>query len=111
MIGGHTVFEIPEQLGELLGEVVGGRLATVALQREGGQLVGPGGAPEPEVDPSREQPGQQAEGLRHLEGAVVPEHHPATADTDAAGGGGDRADERLGAGPASIGPPWCSATQ
>ena len=44
------------------------------------------------------QAGQQAEGLRDLERAVVGEHHPAAAHPDAAGRGGDRTDQRLGAG-------------
>ncbi len=95
---GQAVVEVGQQLGELLGEVVGGGLAAVALERERRQRVGAGGASQSQVDPAREQPGQHREGLGHLERAVVGEHDSAAADPDAAGGRRDRPDQRLGAG-------------
>ena len=95
--GGKPIVEIAEQLHELLGKVVRRRRAPVALQGEGGQRVGARRAPERQVDAAREQAGQQAEGLRDLEGAVVGEHHAAAAHPDTGGRGGDRADQRLGA--------------
>ena len=99
MVDGQPLVEVPEQLLELLREVVGARLAAVALQGERGQRVGAGGAPEREVDASGEQAGEQAEGLRDLQRRVVREHHPAAADADPLGGRGDRPDQGLGARP------------
>ena len=58
MVLGQAVVEVGEQLGELLGEVVGRGLAAVALQGEGRQRVGAGGAAEREVDAAGEQAGR-----------------------------------------------------
>src|SRR5271168_1049026 len=58
MVRGKPVVEISEQLGELLREVIRRRLAAIALQGEGGQRVGAGGATEREVDATREQSGK-----------------------------------------------------
>ena len=52
---GQAVLEVGEQLGELLREVVGRGLATVALERERRQRIGARGAADPEVDPSRDR--------------------------------------------------------
>ena len=59
--------------------------------------VGAGRAAEAEVDPAREQPGQDRERLGDLERAVVRQHHAAAADADPLGDRRDRADQRLGA--------------
>ena len=98
MVLGEVVFQVGQQLGELLGEIVGRGLAAVALQGERRQRVGAGGAAEAEVDPPRKQRGEDREGLRHLERAVVGQHDAARTDADAVGGGGDRPDQDLGAG-------------
>ena len=55
MVVGQVILEVGQQLGQLLGEVVGSGLAAVALERERGQRIGPGGAADPEVDPTRVQ--------------------------------------------------------
>ena len=94
----QPVLEVGEQFGELRREVVGHHLAAVALQREGGDAVGPGSPADREIDAVREQPGEEAEALRHLERAVVREHHAAAADTDGGGRRGDRTDQHLRAG-------------
>ena len=99
MVGGQRVVEVGEQLGQLLGEVVGGGLAAVALERERRQRVGAGGTSEPEVDPARVQRREDRERLGHLERAVVGQHHTAAPDPDRLGRGGDRADQHLGARP------------
>jgi len=49
----HPVFEIPEQLAELLREIVGSGLAAVALQREGSGAIGARRAADAEVDAIR----------------------------------------------------------
>ena len=54
VVRGQLVLEVAQQLGELLGEVVGRGLAPVALQGEGGERVGAGGAAQREVDACRE---------------------------------------------------------
>ena len=54
VLGGQVVLDVGEQLGELLGEVVGHRPAAVALQRERGQGVGARRAAEGQVDAARE---------------------------------------------------------
>ncbi len=95
MIGRQVVIEVGQQLRELLREVVGRGLAAVALQREGGQRIGAGRTADAEVDAPREQPGEDAEDLGDLEGAVVGQHHAAAADADPRGGRGDRPDQHL----------------
>ena len=99
MAGREAALEVGEQLGELLGEVVGQGVGAVALERVGGHRVGAGGAADPEVDAAREEAGEDAEALRHLERAVVGQHHAAAADPHPAGRGGDRADQDLRRGP------------
>src|SRR5690242_2562274 len=98
MLLGEVVVQVAEQLGELLGEVVGRRLAAVPLQREHRARIGARCAAEPEVDTAREQAAERAEVLRHLERAVVRQHHAAAAHADARGGGSDRPDPHLRAG-------------
>ena len=55
----------------------------------------PDARPSAEVDPAREQPGQQAEALGDLERRVVREHHAAAADADPLGGRRHRAGQHL----------------
>ena len=95
MAGREAALEVGEQLGELVGEVVRQGVGAVALERVRGHRVGPGRAADPEVDPPREEAGEDAEALRHLERAVVREHDAAAADPDPAGRRGDRADQDL----------------
>jgi hypothetical protein len=73
-------------------------VAPIALQRLRGNPVGAGGAADPEVDPPREEAGEDAEVLRHLERAVVRQHHPAGAEPHLLGGGADPGDQDLGRG-------------
>ena len=62
----------PGRIDLALGRAAGtDPLTTFALQGEGGEWIGAGGAPEREVDTAGEQAGEQAEGLGDLEGAVV----------------------------------------
>src|SRR3954451_15926818 len=96
MIGRQGAAQIAEQLGQLLREVVGRGLAAIALEREHREPVRAGGAPEAEVDPSRIEAAQGAEGLRHLERAVVRQHDPAASHPDALGGGRDRSNQHFG---------------
>ena len=53
VVGRQPVLEVPEQLGELRGEIVGRRGSAVALQRERGEPVGAGRAPDRQVDALR----------------------------------------------------------
>ena len=98
MVLGQIILEVGQQLGQLLGEVIGGGLATVALEREHGQLIGAGRAAEREVDAPGVQAGQHRERLGDLERAVMGQHHAAAAHPQALGGGGDGPDQHLGAG-------------
>ena len=50
MVLGQRAVEVAQQLGELLGEVVGHRAAAVALQRDGVRASVPARAAEPQVD-------------------------------------------------------------
>ena len=97
MIAGQRVVEVGEQLRELLGEVVGCGLAAIPLQGERRELVGAGRAPEPEIDAAGIERRQDRERLRHLERAVVRQHHTAAADADPSGARRDRPDQHLGA--------------
>ena len=56
----------------------------------------PDARPSAEVDPAREQAGQQAEALGHLERRVVRQHHAAAADADPLGRRRHRAGQHLG---------------
>jgi hypothetical protein len=61
MVFRQVVIEVGQQLAQLLGEVVRGGLAAVALQRERGQRIGAGGPPDPQVDPPGVQRSQDRE--------------------------------------------------
>ena len=95
VVGRHPVLEQRQELGELLGEVVGRGLAAVALERERRHRIGAGGAADAEVDAAREEPGQDREVLRDLQRAVVGEHDAAAADPQVRRRGRDRADQHL----------------
>lgn len=82
MVGRERVVQVAEHLLQLLDEVVRRPLAPVALEREGGALVRPGCAPDPEIDAAREQPREHAERFGDLERAVMREHHPAAPHAD-----------------------------
>ena len=73
MVGRQRVVEVGDQLDELVEEVVRSGLAAVALERVGRHRVGPGGAAEAEVDPSRVEPGEhlRVEKLAADKGATV----------------------------------------
>ena len=96
MVGRERVLEVAEQLGELLGEVVGRGLAAIALERVRRHRVGARRAAQPEVDPAGMETGEEAEPLGDLQRAVVREHHAAAADADPLGGRRDRPDQHLG---------------
>jgi hypothetical protein len=98
VIGRKAVLEVCEQLGELLGEVVGRSLPSVALERERGQWIGARRAADPQVDTTGEQRREDRERLCHLERAVMGQHHSTASDADLGSSGGDRPDQRLRAG-------------
>ena len=58
----------------------------------------PGARPRPRSIRPGIQPAEDAEALRHLERAVVGQHHPAAAHPNPLGGRGDRAEQHLRAG-------------
>jgi hypothetical protein len=96
VVGRHAVLEQGEQLGELLREIVGRGLTTVALERQHRQGIGAWGAAEAEVDALGMEPGERAEHLGHLERAVVGQHHAAAADPHRLRVLRDRRDQHLG---------------
>jgi hypothetical protein len=91
----HAVLDIGQQLLELVTKVVRRHLTTIALQRQRGQRVGPGGSSQREIDAPREQPAQEAEAFGDLQRTVVRQHHATAADSKAAGQRCDRTDQRL----------------
>ncbi len=72
-----------QQLDDLVGEIIHRLRADIAPQDGRGQLVGAGGATQPEVDPVAVQGDQSAELLGDDHRGVVREHDPAGADADA----------------------------
>src|SRR5215204_4869003 len=88
---------IPEdQLLQALEEIVAAARLLQTSEREGGELVGAGRAPEAEVDPAREQRLERLEALGDDERRVVRQHHAAGADADALRRRRDLADHDLG---------------
>ena len=83
--------EVAEQLGELLGEVVGAEHARAAAERGGGDRIGAGRPADPEVDAARMQRLEHAELLGHGQRGVVGQHEPARTEAD---GVGDRREVR-----------------
>jgi hypothetical protein len=61
MVFRQVVIEVGQQLAQLLGEVVRGGLAAVALQRERGERIGAGGPADSQVDPPGVQGSQDRE--------------------------------------------------
>src|SRR5436309_13398923 len=98
MVIWKAVVEVGQQLRQLLREVVGSGSSTVALERENRHRIGSRGAANSRIDPPGEESGQDRERLRDLERTVVRKHHPAAADAQGTGGGGNRPDQRLGTG-------------
>ena len=75
-----------EKVAELLGELVGAECRRVAAERGRRDRVGPGRAPEPEVDAAGVQRFEHAELLGDHERGVVRQHHAARADPHRRGG-------------------------
>jgi hypothetical protein len=96
VLGGQVVVEVAEQLGELLGEVVGRGLAAVALQREHGHRIRAGRTADAQVDPPGVERAEHAEGLGHLQRAVVGQHHATAPDPRARRARRDLGDQHLG---------------
>lgn len=96
----EVVVEEADQLGQLLGEVVGALVQPVgAAQGGGGGAVGAGGAAEAEVDAARRQCLQGAELFGDDERGVVGQHHAAGAQAYPLGVGGEVGeDHRRGGG-------------
>jgi hypothetical protein len=92
------VLEVGEQLDKLLREVVRHLAAAVALQREGGLRIASRRAAEAKIDAAGKKPGEHREGLGDLERRIMRQHHAAAAHVNTLGRGGDRSDQRLGAG-------------
>ena len=100
---GEGPVEVAQEFVELCGEVVGRRLAAVALEGKGGTRVGAGGAPDAEVDAARVHGREHEETLRDFEGTVVRQHDAAGPDADVSGGGTEGRDEHLGRGTGQTG--------
>ncbi len=96
---GELALEEADQLGELAREVLVGERRGRAPQGGGGDLVGPRGAPDPEVDPARVKRLQHPELLGDHQRRVVGQHHAAGADPHPLGPRrqGRRQDRRRGA--------------
>ena len=76
--------EVGQQLGELLGEVVGAERVGAAAQRASGAGVGAGRAADAEVDAAGVQRVERAELLGDHERLVVGQHHAAGSDAGSA---------------------------
>jgi len=98
MLRREAIFEIREELVDLLPEVIRQQLAAVALERGDRLQVGARRAADPEVDPLAVQPPEHAERLRDFERAVVRQHHAAAPHPDASRRGRDCGDQDLGRG-------------
>ena len=94
--------EVAEQLDDVLGKAVGVAHQRAA-ERVGGRRVGPGRAPEPEVDPPGVERVERAELLGDDQRRVVGEHDPARADADRRRAGGDVSDRNRGRGAGDAG--------
>ncbi|MEJ0048468.1 MAG: hypothetical protein WDN04_21905 [Rhodospirillales bacterium] len=82
-----------DQVRDLLRERVA--VETPGADRARGRHIAARRAADPEVDTSREQRLQHAELLRHLERAVVGQHHAARTHAQAPGGGGEPRDHHF----------------
>jgi hypothetical protein len=90
---GTAACEVGPQFGQLAGEVRRRQPVDAAPQCVRRFPIGAGSPPDPEVDPSWVQRLQGAELLRHGEGRMVRQHHPARSDPDRRRGGGNLADQ------------------
>ena len=77
------------KIGNLLRKSFGGFLC-IGVERERGQAVAPGRAPDAEVDATRRDGFQHAELLGDLQRRVVRQHHARAADANALRGRRDR---------------------
>ena len=68
VVGGQTLIQVPEQLRQVVAEIVGGELAAITLEGEHRQLVGARRAAEAQIDSTRVKAAQHAEGLGHRNG-------------------------------------------
>ena len=90
---GELAAEEADQLRELAREVLVGERLGGAAQRRGGDPVGAGRAADPEVDAPGVQRLEHPELLGDDQRRVVGQHHPAGADPDPLGRGGERRGE------------------
>ncbi len=94
MAVGEVVVQEPGQLGELLREVVGALVQPVgAAQGGGGRAVRAGRAAEAKVDAARSHGLQGAELFGDDERGVVGQHHPAGAEPEPLGVGGEMGED------------------
>ena len=78
----QPIVQPSNHVGDLLRKLLDVSHATRG-QRPRGALIAARRAADPEVDPAREQGLEHAELLRHLQRAVVAQHHAAGSDPDA----------------------------
>ena len=82
MIRRQPVFEIGDQLHQLLGKIVGRRLTPVALQRIGGFRIAARRAAEAEIDAIRKESGEHRKSLGDFQRRIMRQHDAAAADLD-----------------------------
>ena len=99
MTGLEPIIEEADELTELAGKVVVLAQVMVGAQRHGRELVATRRPADTEIDPTWKQGVEHPEVLDDLEWAAVREHHPAAADPDVRGPGGDLTDQDLGTRP------------
>ena len=99
MTGLEPIIEEADELTELAGKVVVLAQVMVGAQRHGRELVATRRPADTEIDPTWEQGVEHPEVLDDLVWAAVREHHPAAADPDVRGPGGDLTDQDLGTRP------------
>jgi hypothetical protein len=96
MLGRQVAVQEAQHVRHLLHEVVDADL-TARRQGAGGELVAAGRSADAEIDPARMEGLEHPERFRRLQCAVVLQHHPARADSDARRGRRHLRDEDLGA--------------
>ena len=103
MAEGKALVVIRDQLGQLLGVVIGRHRLSGSAHRERGDAVGAGRATQAQVDAARMQRLEQAERLDDLQRRVIRQHHPAGANAQPLGPAGDVLDHDLGRGTGQAG--------
>src|SRR5581483_118728 len=93
-----AMLEIPQELLQLLAEIVERRLAPVPLQGMRHRAAGARSPADAEIDSAGEQTAQHAERLSDFQGAIVRQHHAAGPYANLRGCRSDRGDDDLGAG-------------